>query len=219
MAFPKNIGASQFSRLAVSAKSDTLDDIKASSVVSAAADQTAATALGSDTFNHYFDQAHTGADLSTPTDRGAVEIGNVRDFPSFGTPANIVKVPQYGAKQTVSIQAQPDAPDLELTLNLVADKWKRGGKLDGIVGDNVTRLWMFAFLPTALEAEVIPDQPCVEEPAFLHAESLGRVQNALVFFKGRLESLLVTPARDEAIQGTLAMSVQSSFFGLFTMNG
>ena len=153
-----------------------------------------------------------------PQKTGAVEIGNVRDFPSFGTPANIVKVPQYGAKQTVSIQAQPDAPDLELTLNLVADKWKRGGKLDGIVGDNVTRLWMFAFLPTALEAEVIPGQPCVEEPAFLHAGSLGRVQNALVFFKGRLESLLVTPARDEAIQGTLAMSVQSSFFGLFTMN-
>ena len=43
-------------------------------------------------------------------------------------------------------------------------------------------------------------------------------ENALLFFRGKVESFLITPARDDAATITLNLSTQSDFFGPFTQN-
>ena len=47
------------------------------------------------------------------------EVTNLREFPSVGTPANIVNVPQYGQSISSQISGQADAPTLEFTLNYI----------------------------------------------------------------------------------------------------
>ena len=49
----------------------------------------------------------------------ALPVSNVREFPTFGTPANIVNVPVYGSPTSLQVSAQADAPTLEITLNYV----------------------------------------------------------------------------------------------------
>src|SRR6056300_1684290 len=46
---------------------------------------------------------------------------SVREFPSIGTPANIVNVPVYGQKTSSQVQGQADAPSLEITVNYIAE--------------------------------------------------------------------------------------------------
>jgi len=59
----------------------------------------------------------------TPTDEtveaAVVHVGDVREFPSLGTPANIVNVPQYGQAVSSQIAGQSDAPSMDFTFNYV----------------------------------------------------------------------------------------------------
>jgi len=61
---------------------------------------------------------------STPVrevlEAGVVHVGNVREFPSLGTPANVVNVPVYGQATSSQVSGQSDAPSLEFSLNYVA---------------------------------------------------------------------------------------------------
>jgi hypothetical protein len=146
------------------------------------------------------------------------EIKNIRDMPSFGTPANIVKVPVYGQAQTQSIGAQSDAPDLELTINYIPSAWAKNnasfattGTLGDAVGDGIAKVFQFALLPA-------------KAPALTTALTAGiggtlasPVPNALIYFVGKIESLLVNPSRDDASTATVALSIQSDFFGPFTI--
>lgn len=176
MTLPTSIGASQYSALAV-----------ASAVVPGTLDETNLMAL--------FNSA-----------AGFDEIINIRDMPSFGTPANIVKVPVYGQAQTQSIGAQSDAPDLELTINYVPSEWAAGTTLGDYVGDGISRVFQLAILRT--------------EPTTLETTTtgLGPVPNALIYFVGKMESLLITPARDDSDTATLALSIQSDFYGPYTQD-
>jgi hypothetical protein len=195
MAFPTSISAAQYSALTVSR-------------VAVPASLT---------------EANLKANFSGSTTSGSrgdyVEIKNIRDMPSFGTPANIVKVPVYGQAQTQSIGAQSDAPDLELTINYVATDWSKAnsafgnpstsaagtGTLGDAVGDGIAKVFQFALLPS--------------KPASLNALSggIGTVPNALIYFIGKLESILINPSRDDASTATVALSIQSDFFGPFTV--
>ena len=148
------------------------------------------------------------------------EIKNVRDMPALGTPANIVKVPVYGQAQTQSIGAQSDAPDLELTVNYVPSDWAAtsGGGVfatTGLLGDakadGVAKVFQVALLtakPPTLSTGVVPN---------VSGTVAGTVPNALIYFIGKIESLLVTPARDDAMTATVALSIQSDFFGPYTV--
>lgn len=141
------------------------------------------------------------------------EIANIRDMPAFGTPANVVKVPVYGQAQTQSVGAQSDAPDLELTLNFVATQWAANGNsfatsgtLGDAKGDGLSKVFQFAMLtakPPALTAVT---------------GGLGAVPNVLVYFIGKIESLLIQPARDDASTATVALSIQSDFYGPYTQS-
>jgi hypothetical protein len=168
-------------------------------------------------------EANLKANFSGSTTSGSrgdyVEIKNIRDMPAFGTPANIIKVPVYGQAQTQSIGAQSDAPDLELTINFVPSDWAKlssafanpsvsaagTGSLGDAVGDGVAKVFQVALLTS--------------KPASLNALAggIGTVPNALIYFVGKIESLLITPSRDDSMTATVALSIQSDFFGPFTV--
>jgi hypothetical protein len=178
MAFPTSISASQFSALAI-----------ANGAVPGTLTGAALVAL--------FD---TAVDYD--------EIDNIRDMPSFGTPANIVKVPVYGQAQTQSIGAQSDAPDLELTINYIPSEWAAGTVLGDYVADGVAKVFQFSLLtakPTALLTAT-------------GTTGLGSAPNANIYFVGKIESLLVNPSRDDASTATVALSIQSDFFGPYTVD-
>lgn len=140
-------------------------------------------------------------------------IANVRDFPAVGTPANIVKVPVYGQAQSQSVGAQADAPDLEVTINYVPTQWIKTGNaysntsasLGDAVGDGVSKVFQFAMASA---------QPATQNA---NTAGLGSVPNTVVYFVGRIESILVQPARDDAATATVALSIQSDFYGPFTV--
>jgi hypothetical protein len=134
------------------------------------------------------------------------EIKSIREMPTFGTPANIIKVPQYGVTQSLSIGAQPDAPDLELTLNYIAADWAPTQTLATYLASKRSCVFQFSLLyakPASLAAA---------------AAGLGTVQNANIYFVGRLESLMIEPSLSDSNTATLALSIQSDFFGPFTID-
>ena len=148
-----------------------------------------------------------------------VEIKNIRDMPAFGTPANIVKVPVYGQAQTQSIGAQSDAPDLELTVNYVPGdlakvpaSFATSGTLGDAVADGISKVFQVALL-TAKPPTLITGGTT----ANVGGSSAVPIPNALIYFVGKVESLLTTPARDDAMTATVALSIQSDFYGPFTV--
>jgi hypothetical protein len=188
MAFPSSISAAQFSALAVSR----------------------------DPVPSALTEANLKGNFATAAD--FEEIKNIRDMPSFGTPANIVKVPVYGQAQTQSIGAQSDAPDLELTINYVASDWAKvnasfatTGTIGDAVGDGIAKVFQFALLPARAPNLTTSTTTGVGGTTALP------VPNALIYFVGKIESLLVNPARDDASTATVALSIQSDFYGPFTV--
>ena len=142
-----------------------------------------------------------------------VELPDVRDMPSFGTPANLVKVPVYGQAQTQAIQAQSDAPDLEFVVNYVPSKWaptgvafSSTGNIGDAKGDGVAKVFQVALLGS------LPDG--------LNATTadLGSVPNAVIYFVGKIESILVNPSRDDATTANVAVSIISDFYGPYTID-
>jgi hypothetical protein len=134
-----------------------------------------------------------------------VRFKNVREFPQIGTPANIVNVPVYGQSTSTQVQGQSDAPDLSLTLNFVPADFDPTALLGGAVGDGIQRVFRFSFLgskPTSYASTSL---------------GIGQVQNSSFYWIGKIESLLTSPQLTDANQATLALSVQSQFFGAYTM--
>jgi len=188
MTFPSSISAAQYSALAVSR-----DSVPAT-----------------------INETNLKTNFATAAD--FVEIKNIRDMPSFGTPANIVKVPVYGQAQTQSIGAQSDAPDLELTVNYIPSEWAKAnasfattGTLGDAIGDGIAKVFQFALLPAK------PPALTTALTAGVAGTLAAPVPNALIYFVGKVESLLVNPARDDASTATVALSIQSDFFGPFTV--
>jgi len=189
MTFPTSISAAQFSALAVSR------DAVPGSIT----------------------EANLKTNFATAAD--FVEIKNIRDMPSFGTPANIVKVPVYGQAQTQSIGAQSDAPDLELTVNYIPSEWAKAnssfssstGTLGDAVADGVSKVFQFALLPAK------PPALTTAVTAGIGGTVASPVPNALIYFVGKVESLLVNPSRDDASTATVALSIQSDFYGPYTV--
>jgi len=188
MAHISSIGAGLFSDLAVATKVLTQPEI----------DTPASSAKA--TFDALMD---TAAELTRITD--------VREFPSMGTPPNIVNVPVYGQKTSQQIQGQSDAPSLEITVNYVAAEWADGTVLGDYVGDGIPKLFRFALMnaePTTILA--------ADEYAST-ALGIGTVQNSYYYWIGKIEALLVNPQLTDANTATITMSIQSPFYGAYTV--
>jgi hypothetical protein len=138
-------------------------------------------------------------------------IQNVREYPPVGTPANVVNVPVYGQKTSQQIQGQSDAPSFELQVNYVASDWvNTTGKVGSFVGDGKQHVFRFALL------NVEPTGSGATRYASTSA-GLGTVENAVFYFLGKIEALLITPALTDASTATLTITIQSAFYGAYTI--
>lgn len=148
------------------------------------------------------------------------KVPNVREFPAIGAQPNIVNVPVYGQKQSSTVGGQSDAPSLEVTINYVGTDWAKNtsgtspeSTLGNMIGDGVSRIWRFTLLNTDSTATAGATQGKYDS----NVGGLGTVQNSQWYFKGRIESLLVTPSLTDATTATIAISVQSDFYGSYTI--
>lgn len=137
-----------------------------------------------------------------------VRMKNVREFPSMGTPPNIVNVPVYGSKTSQQIQGQSDAPSIELTVNYVPADWASGTILGNMVGDGKQYVFRFALL----NAQPLSYASVSGTPA----SGIGSVQNSQYYWVGKVEALQVNPQLTDANTATITISIQSQFFGAYT---
>jgi hypothetical protein len=147
----------------------------------------------------------------TPGAGTYVRITNVREFPSMGTPPNIVNVPVYGQATSQQIQGQADAPSIELTLNYVAADWADGTELGDMVGDGILHLFRF----TLLNAEPTTNY---DSDSVGGAAGLGTKENSIYFWVGKIEALQVNPQLTDSNTATVTVSIQSDFFGAYTVD-
>jgi hypothetical protein len=139
-----------------------------------------------------------------------VRIKDVREFPSMGTPPNIVNVPVYGQRTSQQVQGQSDAPTLEITVNYVPANWAAGTILGDMVGDGNQYVMRFSLLntePTGTGATKFAST----------AAGLGTVPNSEYYWVGKIEALLVNPQLTDANTATVTMSLQSDFYGAYTL--
>jgi hypothetical protein len=119
---------------------------------------------------------------------GATEVTNIREFPSFGKPANIVNVPQYGQSVSSQIQGQSDAPTMEFTLNYVPGSHDA---IQALVQDGLTYVFQ------------------------LDVKNAETGDNAAFYVKGQIASFEVSPNLTDSNQATLTMSTQGDYVGPF----
>lgn len=141
-----------------------------------------------------------------------VRIKNVREFPAMGTPPNVVNVPVYGSATSQQIQGQADAPSMEITLNFVAADWAKEASniLGSMVGDGNQYVFRFSLLnaePTGTGATKYASTTA----------GLGTVQNSEYYWIGKLEALQVTPQLTDANTATVTITIQSDFYGAYTV--
>ena len=121
---------------------------------------------------------------------------SVREFPSIGTPANIVNVPVYGQATSSQVQGQADAPSLEVTVNYNATDC---AELHDLVGKPVSFRFMMV------------DSACTLDEA--SDTTLSSKANTAFYFNGKVEAILVNPSLTDATTATVTLSTQSDFFG------
>jgi|TARA_R110000822_G_scaffold30221_8_gene88259 hypothetical protein len=162
MALISNIGAGIFTRLKYKADS---------SYTLPTSDSTHQTFIGS------------GGDFAS-----AVEVTKIREFPSFGKPANIVNVPNFGQSVSGQIQGQADAPTLEFTLNYVPSVH---GTIQALVQDGLTYVFQ------------------------LDVKNSSTGDNAAFYVKGSVASFEVDPNLTDSNQATLTLSTSTDYTGPF----
>jgi len=193
MAHISSIGAGMFSDLSIAA---------------ASADPTFSTLDTQSEFDALFATEINSAGGTKATNT-FVRVSNVREFPSMGTPPNIVNVPVYGQKSSQQIQGQSDAPNLEITVNYIPADWAASTILGDMIGDGKLHVFRFALLnsePTGNGATKYAST----------VAGLGTVQNSCYYWIGKAEALLVNPQLTDANTATITMSIQSKFYGAYT---
>ncbi len=206
MAHIASLGAAMFTDLSVTAVPKTQANLAA---------------IADGTLTHFTDvinEAALPASIASATHY--VRITNIKEFPAIGTPANIVKVPEYGAKTSKQIQGQADAPTMEITLNYIPGLWADNtlavpGATAGTfektnIKINDGNIYMFRFSLLALE-------PATYD-AVTGVGDIGSVGNSSYYFLGKLEALEVTPSLTDALSAKLTISVQSDIKGAYTVN-
>jgi hypothetical protein len=184
------------------------------SIATPIADLTAAQIAALDTASEFQGLFATEIDTvgGTRAANTFVRVRNVREFPAMGTPPNIVNVPAYGSKTSQQVQGQSDAPSMELTLNFVAADWAKEANniLGNMVGDGKQYVFRFSLLNS---------EPTASGPTKYASiiGGLGTVQNSQYYWIGKVESLQVSPQLTDANTATVAVTIQSNFFGAYTI--
>lgn len=119
---------------------------------------------------------------------GATEVTSIREFPSFGKPANIVNVPQYGQSVSSQIQGQADAPTMEFTVNYVPSVH---AAIQDLVQDGNTYVFQ------------------------IDVKNAETGDNGSFYVKGAFASFEVTPSLTDSNQATITMSTEGDYKGPF----
>jgi hypothetical protein len=229
MAHISSISAAMFSDLSVCTKPHDLATFNLEPLVKKLTDGSLAAAgagLGGATAAAGLFQTLDGTGTTTGD---YIRISNIKEFPAIGTPANVVKVPEYGAKTSKQIQGQADSPTMELTLNFVPSKWAGNAvrtstnAASGItIGDGKIYLMRFSLLNREPEGyTAITDAAGTSDLSISGdgggAGALAGVQNSSYYFLGKFEALEVTPSLTDAVSAKLTITVQSDIRGAFTV--
>jgi hypothetical protein len=135
-------------------------------------------------------------------------VKNVREFPAMGTPPNIVNVPTYGQKTSQQIQGQADSPQIEININYVATEWDAASILGALVGDGKQYVFRFALLNS---------KPANYASTASTGMATGSVENTVFYWIGKVEAMVVNPQLTDANTATITITVQSAFFGAYTI--
>lgn len=148
----------------------------------------------------------------TPGAGTFVRVKNVREFPAMGTPPNVVNVPVYGQKSSQQIQGQSDAPSLEITVNYIPADWANGTVLGNMITDGKLRAFRF----TLLNADSTGTTPATKYASV--AAGLGTVGNSEYYWLGKIEAIQVNPQLTDANTATITFTIQSPFYGAYTIS-
>jgi hypothetical protein len=132
---------------------------------------------------------------------GVVAIEGIREFPSLGTPSNIVNVPQYGQSISSQIQGQADAPSLEFTFNYIPTEHFA---LDTLrkAGTNL----VFRVRLSNTEDGGVQATPAAN----------AATEYEDIYFQGTIASFEIVPALTDATQANLALTIDGDFEGPFS---
>jgi len=149
------------------------------------------------------------APIREALEAGVKHVGNVREFPSVGTPANVVNVPVYGQSTSSQVAGQSDAPSLEFSLNYVASEH---ASLDALRKAG-TRL-LFRVRMTDSSTLLAASAPNLGVPtAFVNDEFSD------FYFFGTIASFEITTNLTDAIQATISLTVEGDFVGPASFTG
>jgi hypothetical protein len=141
------------------------------------------------------------------------EIPCIREFPEFGNPANIVKVPCYGAKTSHQVSGQADSMDMTFTVNYVPGDAVLVD-LQSRVGDGNLYVFQIGI--------------CQSEPVGTAATSAligqkkgtavaGNNPNALFYFVGKVAAMTYGTSLTDALTTKLSLTMETDLLGPTTV--
>lgn len=145
----------------------------------------------------------TQAELETLFASGGVEIKNIRDFPEFGNPANIVNVPLYGSPSSVQVGGQSDLNTMEFNLNYVADVFET----------DITHARIGDGLLYPFQIALCNKKPSNFKQIAATGIGAGPTLNTVFNFAGKFESLTVMPSLTDALTAKMSISMATTLFG------
>lgn len=138
---------------------------------------------------------------STPEtpEAAVVNVGNVREFPSMGVPANVVNVPVYGQATSSQVSGQSDAPSLDFTLNYIpADH-----HVLETARKNADRM--------AFRVRVSDQDITLDGNGIPTADATVTFDDFIFF--GTIASLEVTPGLTDSLQASMTLTIEGEFVG------
>jgi hypothetical protein len=82
-----------------------------------------------------------------------------------------------------------------------------------MVGDGVKRVWRLTLMTAPLSVTGTSTLGAYDSVA----GGLGSKENTQFYFHGKLESMLITPSLTDGTTATLSFSIQSDFYGAYTI--
>ena len=182
-------------------KFTSLDFIPSISTVTSLAD--VSDIMVTDTNQKLVTLSTAGVPVREELEPGVKHVGNVREFPSVGTPANVVNVPVYGQSTSSQVAGQSDAPSLEFSLNYVASEH---AELDALRKAG-TRL-LFRVRMTDSSNLAPASAPNLGVPTAYVDDEFSDF-----YFFGTIASFEITTNLTDSIQASISLTVEGDFVG------
>jgi hypothetical protein len=132
-----------------------------------------------------------------------VHVGNIREFPSLGTPANVVNVPVYGQATSSQVAGQSDAPSLEFSLNYVPS--------DHAAIDTLRK----AGTRCCFRVRVTDSDLATDGNGVITADNADLFDD--FYFFGTVASFEVQPGLTDSMQATMTLTIDGDFNGPFSL--